>query len=185
MPVVLGILALVYLIRGGHRDWVAYLLAVLSVVTGLGSAAWHSTRDGFALDVDWMSGAVYFVVVAGVWAWRVGGPIVSLVLLVALSVLAFIVPWHIMGQYWTEIVVAIALIAVALVVATWWKGCAAFYWGLATVAVAGIALAMRTLDSRVCETVPIGTHFLWHVFLGFAAFAGVWLTVRLGAPSRR
>jgi len=26
---------------------------------------------------------------------------------------------------------------------------------------------------------PIGTHFFWHIFLGFAAYAGVRLIVRL------
>jgi hypothetical protein len=175
----MGILALVYLIRGRHRDGVAYTLAVLTVLTGLGSVAWHSMRTEFTLLIDWLPGAVYFVIIAFFWAGNVGGRYIGVVLLVALSVLAFAVPFHTIQAYRVFIFTGIILIAIALVAATWRAGRGAFAWALAMFLSAAVALSLRTLDLNVCDTIPVGTHFFWHIFLGFAAYAGVRLIVRL------
>jgi hypothetical protein len=32
------------------------------------------------------------------------------------------------------------------------------------------ALAFRTLDNTICPMLPVGTHFLWHLFNAVAAF---------------
>jgi hypothetical protein len=36
-------------------------------------------------------------------------------------------------------------------------------WLLTTSAVFATSLALRSIDFAVCETIPIGTHFLWHL----------------------
>ncbi len=184
-PVLFGILALIYLLRGRHTDGVAWTLAVLTVLTGLGSVAWHSMRTEFTLLIDWLPGAVYFVIVAFFWARHVGGRYVGLALLVALSALAFLVPFHVIQSYRVVIFAAIILIAVALVVATWVTRRAAFAWTAAMIGAAIVALTFRTLDLNVCNTIPVGTHFLWHLFLGLAAYAGVRMMVLLRARPAR
>ncbi len=180
----LGILALVYIVRGRHHDSVAYVLAVLTVLTGLGSIAWHSMRTELTLVSDWLPGVLYFVIVAYFWAAYVGGRYVGILLLAALSALAFLVPFHVIRDYRVAIFATLVLIAVALTVATWLKRRDAFRWTAIMIAAAIVALTFRTLDLAVCETVPIGTHFLWHIFLGFAAYCGVRMMVLLreGSP---
>jgi hypothetical protein len=42
-----------------------------------------------------------------------------------------------------------------------------------TLASALLALVFRTADLLVCPYFPLGTHFLWHIFLSLAAFLGV------------
>jgi hypothetical protein len=185
VPVLLGILALVLLVRGRHRNAVAYILAILTVLTGVGSVAWHSMRTEFTLLIDWLPGAVYFVIVAYFWAHHVSRWYVGLALLVTLSILAFAVPFHTIQAYRVFIFTAIVLIAIALVVATWWQRREAFWWALAMFAAAALALFLRTLDLDVCETIPVGTHFFWHIFLGLAAYCGVWMIVRLRAARPR
>ena len=44
-----------------------------------------------------------------------------------------------------------------------------------------VAASLRTLDLSVCEAIPVGTHFFWHIFLGMAAYAGVRMMVLLMA----
>ena len=46
-PVLLGALALIYLIRRRESSRVAYTLAILTILTGLGSMAWHTFRTDF------------------------------------------------------------------------------------------------------------------------------------------
>jgi hypothetical protein len=29
---------------------------------------------------------------------------------------------------------------------------------------ATLSLALRTIDAAACDTFPLGTHFLWHIF---------------------
>ena len=45
------------------------------------------------------------------------------------------------------------------------------------------ALVFRLLDGRACAVIPIGTHFLWHIFLSSAAFLCVLTLLRLRAPA--
>lgn len=184
-PVLFGILALAYLIRGRHTDRVAWTLAILTILTGLGSVAWHSMRTEFTLLIDWLPGAIYFVIVAVFWAMNVGGRYVGIVLLVALSALAFLVPFHIIQSYRVVIFSAIILIAVALVVATWVNRRPAFAWTATMIGAAMVALTFRTLDLNVCDTIPVGTHFFWHIFLGLAAYAGVRMMVLVRARPAR
>jgi hypothetical protein len=46
-----------------------------------------------------------------------------------------------------------------------------------------ISLAFRTADLEICATLPIGTHFLWHLLNGavLAAAIGALARARLGA----
>jgi len=97
----------------------------------------------------------------------------------ALSVLVFFVPFPVIQQYRLVIIGVLAAVAIALVVATRLRQREAFGWALGMVGSAIVAVSLRTLDLNVCDVIPVGTHFFWHIFLGFAAYAGVRLIVRL------
>ena len=73
VPIVLGALALLFLLRRTDQGYVAYGLAVLLVLTGLGSVAWHSLRTELTLTVDALAGVVYFVGLLFFWIYYLGG----------------------------------------------------------------------------------------------------------------
>jgi Ceramidase len=179
VPAILGVLALVFLIRHGSRNPVAYVLAVLTLLTGLGSVAWHSMRTPTTLLVDWLPGAIYFLILVFVWSYYAAGRYLSVGLILALSGLVFFVPFPVIIRYRLIIIAVLVAIASGLVFATWLRRRAAFGWALAMVVAAIVAVTARTLDLNVCDVIPVGTHFLWHIFLGGAAYAGVRLIVRL------
>jgi hypothetical protein len=49
-----------------------------------------------------------------------------------------------------------------------------FAWlSILSVIVAVIAFIFRTADLYICELIPFGTHFLWHIFLSGAAYIAI------------
>ena len=51
------------------------------------------------------------------------------------------------------------------------------------------ALLFRTIDNEVCSVLPIGTHFLWHLLIGFVTYLAMRslilsITTRVGARVR-
>ncbi len=177
VPVVLGALAFYFLIRRGEGGPVVYLLATLLIATGLGSTAWHATREQAALTADTAPGLLYFAVILFFWVYYLGGrfwgfsPLASIALLVH-----FLWPvsrealFIVLGAF----VVALALGLLGL---TYRRRRAAFKPALVTVGFAALALALRSIDLQVCETISFGTHFFWHIFLGTAAYAGIRMMV--------
>ena len=73
VPVVLGVLALLFLLRRTDQGRVAYGLAIFLVLTGLGSVAWHALRTDLTLLLDALPGVIYFVVLLFFWAYYLGG----------------------------------------------------------------------------------------------------------------
>jgi hypothetical protein len=42
-----------------------------------------------------------------------------------------------------------------------------------------VAAIARSIDLMVCQYIPFGTHFLWHIGLSTAACLGILLMVRI------
>jgi len=177
VPVATGLLALLYLLRRRERNAVAYTLAGLTIMTGLGSVAWHATRTSLALTVDALPGVAYFIVIAFFWLYAIGNRWIAVAFSAVFAVMVFLVP-RVEGVF-TVFLISVVVTAIGLVVATWYRNRPAFGFAALAVGAGLIAVTMRTLDSRVCDLIPFGTHFLWHVFLGIAAYAGVRLMLLL------
>lgn len=179
VPVVLGALALLFLLRRTDQGYVAYGLAVLLVLTGLGSIAWHSLRTDVALTVDALPGVVYFVVLLFFWVYYLGGRFFGVIPIgLIIAIFVFFRP---ASQDEARIVVISFVLALAagLLVATWLRKRHAFKLALAMVGCALVAATLRTLDLSMCDTIPFGTHFFWHIFLAIAAYTGVRMMVVL------
>jgi len=41
---------------------------------------------------------------------------------------------------------------------------------LSALAIFSLALVLRTMDNMLCPYIPIGTHFLWHLFNGILVY---------------
>jgi len=181
VPVMFGVLALIFLIRNQHTNKIAYTLATLTVVTGLGSVAWHSMRTPLTLFVDWLPGAIYLLILVFFWSYYAGGRYLGVLLLIAFAGLVFLVPFPIIRQYQLFIITGMLTVAVGLLFGTWFRKRPAFKFAALMMGSAVIAVTFRTLDLSICKSFPVGTHFFWHIFLGLAAYLGVRMIVVLAA----
>lgn len=139
-------------------------LAVLIGLIFLGSAAFHTTATQWGAAAD--SGFIlvfllYYLVlfahdfadVRWRWAWLAAPAFVVFTALVALGADAagFGGP----GMYLSALLVLAAI-------AVWWRGPERRLFATAGV-VFTVSLIFRTLDEPLCDTLPIGTHYAWHV----------------------
>jgi hypothetical protein len=140
-------------------------LAVLIGLIFLGSSAFHTTATQWGAAAD--SGFIlvyllYYIVVfahlfAGVpwrWAWLAAPAFVAFTALVALG--ADAVGFGGPGMYLSALIVLAGI-------AVWWRGPERRLFAAAGV-VFTVSLTLRTLDEPLCESLPIGTHYFWHVF---------------------
>lgn len=179
VPVALGILAIILLARRGESVWTAYLLALLLIFTGLGSTAWHATREQVALTADTMPGLAYFAALLLFWVYYLGGRWFGILPLAAIAALIYFL-WPVSREtLFITLGAFIVVLAATLIYVTWRRRRPAFKLALASVGFAALALALRSIDKSVCDTIPFGTHFFWHVFLAAAAYSGVRMMVRL------
>lgn len=56
------------------------------------------------------------------------------------------------------------------------------WYNLAAAAVFAVSVTFRSIDARVCEAIPLGTHFLWHVLNGLMLGILLAATAKYGAP---
>lgn len=178
-PVLFGALALMYLVRRREGSRVAYVLAILAILTGLGSVAWHSLRTDLTLTLDALPGVIYFIIIVFFWFYYLGARYWGLVVLAGFIAAMVFIPRG--SGVLKQLIAVLVLVAIAigLLVATWLRRRPAFKFALPMIGAGIIAITLRSLDLRVCETIPIGTHFFWHIFLGIAAYAGVRMIVLL------
>jgi len=190
--------------------WVAYrhvkrsgvgfssgLIALLTLLVGVGvgSALWHGLRTQWALQLDWIPGVLFLLVLTVLWIRQLYGwfaAVFGVLAMVVISVagvgylgkaLAAITPNFFALPMFATVTVA----GVIMVSGSWAKyGRATGLLGIAVV-VAGLTAAFfRSIDLIVCPYVPFGTHFLWHIGLSTAACLGIFLMVRMkmgGRPS--
>jgi hypothetical protein len=155
---------LVWRRAAGARD--GRLLAALIALIGLGSFLFHTLATVWAAWADQGAIALYIYVflwlflarIAGLpWWGALGGLVVFALASRALT--APFPPGSLNGSY----VYFPALVALGLLAAyAWRRG----HGGAARLAAAAgafvVSIAFRSLDQGVCESWPLGTHFLWH-----------------------
>lgn len=177
IPVVTGVLALLWLRRHEIHDTAAYILASLAVLTGVGSALWHGLRTGLMLTFDVLPGLAYFLVILLMWPYRLYNRWWAYACVVALfgavQAAFLFVPTVSRGGPPATLFLVITIFAAVLLVLTYKRARAALPWGIVMVGAAALAATFRSIDLYTCTTLPFGTHFLWHTFLALAAYAGV------------
>lgn len=179
VPVVFGALALLFLLRRTDQGYVAYGLAILLLLTGLGSVAWHSFRTDLTLTIDALPGVVYFVVLLLFWVYYLGGRFFGVIPIgLIVAIIVFFRPES-QGEARIVVISIVVALAAGLLAVTWLRKRHAFKFALAMVGCALVAATLRTLDLSVCETIPFGTHPFWHIFLAIASYAGVRMIVIL------
>jgi len=169
----------------GARHASTRTLAVLIGLIFLGSSAFHTTATQWGAAAD--SGFIlvfllYYLVLFGhvfaglPWrrAWLAAPAFVALTAVVALgaNAIGFGGP----GMYLSALVVLIGI-------AVWCKGPERKLFAAASV-VFTVSLTLRTLDEPLCESLPIGTHYFWHVLNAVTLYLASLAVTRVVAGTR-
>lgn len=183
--VLFGIASLVLVVRRSPRAIELYLLFALLIVNGVGSILWHGLRTRWALTLDVTPALIFLLLVAIIWGRRVapwwqvalvGAGIAALSFVVRNIELGFRLPGR-----WGAMAPLVVAAAAWLIVRSYSISKTAALAGGGALLSALAALTFRTIDNVACEWLPMGTHFLWHIFLSAAAFLCVWTIVTLSS----
>ncbi|MEO0992440.1 MAG: hypothetical protein AAFX62_01400 [Pseudomonadota bacterium] len=167
-----GLLALPKGWRGEAPDWTLAWLAGNAIVVGIGSFLFHTFATPWAGAAD--TGPIlmfilgYFTVAMHRYdgfSWR-GSALATAGFLVGMGLLSWLLRETIgplIGGSQSYFPALLALFGVGL----WLARARAHSAGPVLMRAAGIfavSLTFRTMDGPLCEWIPIGTHFLWHLF---------------------
>lgn len=162
-------------LRAPRRDWLVAILIALTFAVGLGSFLFHTVATRWAALADVLPIAL-FIAIYFFFAMRryLGLPLwAALAVTAAFQALSMAVPglWRDLTVSWLGydplggsagyLPAAAALIGVGAL--AWGRRPAV---GCTLLGVGGlflVSLAFRSVDSVVCATWPLGTHFLWHL----------------------
>lgn len=188
--IIAGVYAYLYVRRakvGMPLDLAALLFLLFA--TGVGSFAWHAFRTRVALAFDAIPGLLFLFVMSGLWFRALFGNWAGILGALAMLALAAGAPylwWHgveVMPPRALIFVPAFFAIAVvggaltALTVPRYGAGIAAL--GGAAILLGVTAAVSRSIDLLVCSTIPIGTHWIWHMTLSAAAYFGIVMLTRM------
>lgn len=177
VPFVFGLLALWFLYSRSVRNPFAYTLAFLATATGLGSTAWHGLRTELTLTLDWVPGVFYFLLM--IYAWPAALKMRWLGLVTIFGLFGGIAFLPRVEASFFGLLGALFLVSCFLFYKTHHVSKRALWFAVAMVGCGLVAITLRMLDLSVCQYIPFGTHFFWHIFLGTASYLGVRLVVAL------
>ncbi len=150
----------------------AWLLILLIVGIGMGSGLFHSFATGWARLMDELSILLFQLVYLWLYSRRVVGlrPWISAVLVLAFFLTTLVTPQfsHLFNGslgYLPAFIVLTGLAIYHFRHAQTERGI--MLWA---VLVFAVSLSLRTIDMALCESVVLGTHFLWHLLNGLVLY---------------
>jgi hypothetical protein len=182
-----GAAALWYISKRASRHNDLYVLGSLLLATGIGSLLWHGLREPWALAFDVLPGLFFLFGFCFCWArrlWSFGTAVSAMAIFIAaFAGSGFLFP---QAPRFVSIAPAVIVAAFILIRQTALYSREAALWGTGALAGTLTALVFRTFDMEACAFIPVGTHFLWHIFNSAGAFMGIVALVTLQeAESRR
>jgi Ceramidase len=165
------------------------VLLFLLFATGIGSFAWHAFRTRIALAFDAIPGVLFLLVMSGLWfraLWGNWAGVLGAIGVVAVAAGAPYLWWHGAAVMPPRALVfapaffaiaAMGAVLAALSVPRYGAGIAAL--GGFAILSAVTAAASRSVDLLVCDRIPIGSHWIWHMTLSLAAYLGIVMLTRM------
>ena len=163
--IVAAVMALMAWRRAGESDRAVLALIVVVFAIGLGSFAFHTlaTRGARLLDVIPIGVFIYGYFLLALrrmlnvpWVYSV----VLLIAFMALSnALAIAVPREVLNGSTGYFPALGALLVIGWLLRDSAQGRAM----LIAAAIFVVSLALRIVDLDICDALPVGTHFLWHI----------------------
>ncbi len=180
--VVVAVLLWRSLARGREADVAVRILIALIVAFAIASFAWHSLALPWARRLD-IAALLAFQVA---WLWVYLRQILGLAPRHAgLGLLAFalcLLPATSQASGANGLLLYLPTLAVLLALGLHRRRASMRAPNRLLVAAAlfAIALALRTVDTPLCASIPVGTHFAWHLLTALV----IWLVMDLLAPDR-
>lgn len=150
--------------------WDLWLLSGLIVTIGIGSSIWHVFATSWTLWADRIPILLFINIFLISFLIR----IFRLTLLWALALFALfqLVNVAVQFQFPSETlngsifyIPTLALLIIITII-LWLKNYSELKWHFQIASILFIvALFFRTVDQAVCETIPVGTHFVWHLLV--------------------
>lgn len=175
-------------------DRLVWLLVAIVACIGVGSFLFHTFANGWSEFADTIPIWTFVALFVFVAMHKIGGMKAGRVLAIALAAAAigtivFLAtgegeggqtvratdPLNGSGQYAPAV---LALLSFAII--SQWRHHPMRHWIAAAAAVFMLSLTFRTVDMAVCPSLPIGTHFIWHLLN--AAMIGLLLQVLIRSP---
>ncbi|MCF1505857.1 ceramidase [Afifella sp. H1R] len=153
--------------RAGGEDGPALSLIVLVATIGIGSFLFHTFANRWSVMADVVPISVFIYVYFGLalrrffglsWPWT----IVALLAFVAFSFVVEPLLRPLFGGSAGYAPALLAMLGVGLLL--WRAGHPAARLILAAAGIFALSLCLRMTDQPICATLPIGTHYFWHVF---------------------
>jgi hypothetical protein len=178
--ILFGVASLYYVSKRAPRSYDLYALGALLVANGIGSGLWHGLRTPWALAFDVTPGVLFLFGFSFCWARRLWSPLAATMLLAAFFMAATISGVLVAGMpRWVGLAPAVVVTGLVLIAQTVTRSKQAALWGAGALASTLTALTFRTIELDICNSIPFGTHFLWHIFNSGGAFMGVIALVTL------
>lgn len=149
------------------RHWDIWVLSLLMLAVGIGSASWHSFHTAWAETLDKLPILVFIHVYLYSFLHRQAGmnPAVAVIVTALFfgaskGYNALVDPGLLNGS----VFYAPALVALAALVAWSYAAAAPARRVMAAALLVLItSLVFRTVDGEACASTPVGTHFVWHL----------------------
>ncbi|TVQ56049.1 MAG: hypothetical protein EA355_08090 [Rhodobacteraceae bacterium] len=172
----------------GRLDGPMWTLIALTTAVGVGSTLFHTFATRWAGVADVVPILLFIVTYLGFAVWRFFGARGGEALAVALAfpffaggfrsaAAAALPPAFNPAIGYMPALLALVVSGVLLLV----RRRAAGWWLLGAGVAFTASLTFRSLDQRLCDTFPMGTHFLWHILNGVVLGALLLAWVRHGA----
>jgi hypothetical protein len=171
--------------RAGGKDWPVGLLIALTAIIGAGSFIFHTvaTRGAALFDTVPIAVFIYGYLFFALRRFLGLSLLRALVLLagfVAFSYAeaAIVPPGALNGSH-----AYLPALAATLVIGWLVRGRPGGMNVLAAGGTLAVSLFFRSIDNAICESVPLGTHFLWHLLNGLVLY--LLLRAALTMPATR
>lgn len=178
--------------RAGVRDGPALALIVLVAIIGVGSFLFHTFANRWSLLADVIPIQLFMLGMFGIMLHRLlHWPLLAVVpgtaAFLACGLLTpRLAPVIGLGEgadaalgYGTGLAAMLVLGGWAVLALPALRGRAGWTL-LAAAAVFALSLTLRQIDQRVCDELPLGTHFLWHLLNAVTLGLLLAATIRLG-----
>lgn len=151
--------------RRGALTGSVWLLVVLTGAVGIGSGVFHTVAT---VLTEWLD-IIPILAFQLVWLWLYFREMMGLGRAASAGVIVVFIAAALIGESFPEILNGSLLYAptlITLLILGVYHRMKAFAGPGLLLAGAGVfllSLTFRTMDAAVCESLPIGTHFLWHL----------------------
>ncbi|MGJ8692159.1 MAG: ceramidase domain-containing protein [Thalassotalea sp.] len=176
--VIAGLFAIYYLSTAKNKKFHLWLLAINMICIGIGSFLFHTFATPWSEAVDKIP--IYLFQVIFLWCYcQYALSLKSLttigffVIYVVLTLLTKQIPFNINGS---EMYLPTIISLLTFGFAYQYKNKKYDYVIMTAGILFILSLTFRTIDDAICSSLPIGTHFLWHLGNAFVVYC-CWLSL--------